>query len=87
MGDQLRVVFLAGMAAAIARANVARADRDGLPAGPAQRLTFGGSAEARAQTRERVTSAPVPFPVRAGDELLITFEADGALGASKIGNF
>lgn len=87
-GGRLRVVFLAGDGPLrLARANVARADRNGELAGAAKWLTFDSAPSTAATARQRVKSDPLAFPVRAGDELLITFEAEGALGASKILNF
>jgi lysophospholipase L1-like esterase len=47
-------------------------------------LSFGGQPGAMLQASGRTTSAPVPLAVHAGEDLVVSFEAQGALAISRI---
>jgi lysophospholipase L1-like esterase len=85
-GDRLRFTFRAGDGpVTIYRANVAFAGSNGALASDPVAIEFNGSESVAGQARERVTSDPVNFPVSFRDELYVSFEVEGALGASIMG--
>lgn len=87
-GGRLRVTFRSGDGTlTLQRATVARAGTDGALASMPVPLTFGGKAGFSTAARTLVTSDPVSFPVSFRDDLAISFEVRGALGASAIDAF
>ena len=87
-GGRLRVTFRSGDGTlTLQRATVARAGTDGALASMPVSLAFGGKAGFTTAARTLVTSDPVDFPVSFRDDLAISFEVRGALGASAIDAF
>lgn len=80
-GGRIRAVFRTGDGAlTLYAASVARA---GSTAPPVP-MSFFGNAGFGAGSRQRVSSDPSTFLVSRGEELLVSFEVDGALSASAI---
>jgi lysophospholipase L1-like esterase len=87
-GGRLRVTFRSGDGnLTLQRATVAKAGTDGALASMPVSLTFGGKTGFTVGARTHVTSDPVDFPVSFRDDLAISFEVRGALGASAIDAF
>ncbi|XXF80684.1 SGNH/GDSL hydrolase family protein [Myxococcaceae bacterium GXIMD 01537] len=87
-GDALRVTFRAGDGdLTVQRASIAKAGPQGTLASAPVPLTFSGGPGFTVGKRTRATSDAVPFTVRRGEELAVTFEARGALAASAINAF
>jgi len=84
-GGRLRVTFRAGDGnLTLQRATVAKAGTDGALTSMPVSLTFEGKTGFSVGARTQVTSDPVDFPVSFREELAISFEVRGALGASAI---
>ncbi|MFL5322239.1 MAG: SGNH/GDSL hydrolase family protein, partial [Myxococcaceae bacterium] len=84
-GHRVRVAFRAGDGSlTISSANIAKAGANGALASTPQTLSFSGGTGFTAAARQRVVSDPLPFDVSKGDELFVSFEADGALSTSSI---
>lgn len=84
-GSRLRLHFRAGDGALqIHRVTVGRAVSGSTMAAAPVQVKFGGNAGISAQARQRVTSDAVSFPVAFGEELFVSFEAQGALSTSAI---
>ena len=87
-GGRIRVTFRAGDGTlTLQRATVAKAGTDGALASTPVPLTFGGNAGFSTGARTLVTSDPVDFPVSFREDLAISFEVRGDLGASAIDAF
>ncbi|HZA52007.1 MAG TPA: GDSL-type esterase/lipase family protein [Myxococcaceae bacterium] len=88
-GSRIRVAFRAGdCALELHRATVARGGEVGGKLGSAPvTLTFGGADGVTVRAWERVVSDPVSFPVSAGEELAVSFAAEGGVASSAINAF
>ncbi len=75
----LRMLSLGGVV------GVALAASDGALASQPATILFAGSESVSGSARQRLMSDPVEFPVSLGDELYVSFEFHGALGASIMG--
>jgi len=85
-GARLQFTFRAGDGpVVIERANVAFAASGGALASRPATILFAGSESVSGVARQRLMSDPVEFPVSLGDELYVSFEFHGALGASIMG--
>jgi lysophospholipase L1-like esterase len=85
-GARLQFTFRTGDGpVVIERANVAFAGSGGALASQPATILFGGSESVSGGVRQRLMSDPVEFPVNLGDELYVSFEFHGALGASIMG--
>ncbi|OJH35909.1 GDSL family lipase [Cystobacter ferrugineus] len=84
-GQRVRLTFRSGDGAlTLSKATVAKAGANGALASSPVAVTFAGSAGFSVGARALVVSDPVPFSVGFRDELAISFEVKGALGASAI---
>lgn len=83
-GSRLRATFRAGDGPlSLFLARVARSGPDGQPEAPAAELTFSRAPGFTVGPRERMTSDPLRLDLQRGEELWITFEAEGALAAGR----
>lgn len=84
-GTGLKLSFRAGAGTLqLSSVNVARAGADGALASTPVPVSFHGSAQASLSAHERLTSDPVPFVVGRGEELFVSFVAQGELATSAI---
>ncbi len=85
-GGRVRLTFRAGEGSLqLQRVLLARAgEGETLLTAPVP-VTCAGAAGTSLPAHGRVRSDPLPFALAAGDELFVTFEAEGALAASAIG--
>jgi len=87
-GTRVRFAFLAGQEGLILfRANVARAGAHGALASTPMPITFSRSEGVSISSNQRVWSDPLEFGVARGAQLYVSFEVDGTLAASTIGEF
>jgi lysophospholipase L1-like esterase len=87
-GTRLRFAFLAGQEGlTLFRANVARAGAHGALASSPTPITFSHSEGVSLPSNQRVWSDPIGFRVARGAQLYVSFEVDGTLAASTIGEF
>ncbi|QRK09522.1 SGNH/GDSL hydrolase family protein [Archangium violaceum] len=84
-GQRLRLAFRSGDGSLVLRrVTVARAGPEGSLASEPVPVTFSGAPGTSLDTRTRVVSDPVFFPLHFGEELAVSFEAEGQLAASAI---
>ena len=87
-GSRMRISFRAGDGALnLHAATVALAATQGNLASPPVAITFNGSPGFTANAQTRVTSDPIALPVTFGNEVYVSFDVDGTMGASNINNF
>jgi lysophospholipase L1-like esterase len=87
-GTRVRFAFLAAQEGLILfRANVARAEAQGALVSTPTPITFSRSEGISIPPNQRAWSDPVEFGVARGEQLYVSFEVDGALAASTIGEF
>jgi len=85
-GDRLEFTFRSGDGPVlIERATVAFAAGGGTLASDPTPILFGGSESVSGGARDRLMSDPVDFAVSLGDELYVSFEFAGTMGASVMG--
>jgi lysophospholipase L1-like esterase len=84
-GTHLRLTFRAGEGSlTVARVRVARVAEDGQSAARLTPVLFDAKEGFTLPARGRMSSDSVSFEVRAGEDMLVLFEANGQLAASRI---